>query len=66
MITVNGREIEFKKDMTLSDALMATEESTNAMTLVILDGKLIPWGQPYKEPLLDGSEIKLLPIICGG
>ncbi|OLN31864.1 sulfur carrier protein ThiS [Desulfosporosinus metallidurans] len=66
MITVNGREIDYNTGMTVIDALKAAGESADAMTLVVVDGKLLPCGQPYMEPLADGARIKLLPIISGG
>lgn len=66
MIKVNGREIDFIKGMTLSDALMEAGESSDAMTLVVVNGVLIPCGQPYRQPLTDGTDVRLLPIMSGG
>lgn len=66
MIKVNGLKIEFKHGMTVADALKLAGKSPDAMTLVVLDGKLLPCGQPYKDSLADGSEIRLLPIVSGG
>ncbi|MFZ5643395.1 MAG: sulfur carrier protein ThiS [Bacillota bacterium] len=66
MITVNGREIHFENGMTVADALKAAGESVDAMTLVLVDGKLLPCGRLHMEPLADGSHIRLLPLVSGG
>ncbi|HBV88937.1 MoaD/ThiS family protein [Desulfosporosinus sp.] len=66
MIRVNGREIVYEKGMTVIDALRAAEESADGLTLVIVNEKLLPYGQPYTETLEDGSHIKLFPIVSGG
>jgi len=66
MITVNKREIPYKIGMTVEDAIRAAGESFDSMTLVVVDGVLIPCGRPHKDPLDDGSYIKLLPILSGG
>ncbi len=66
MIKVNGQAINFEKGMTLLDALKAAGESPDVMTLVVVNGVLIPFGQPYRQPLTDGAEVKLLPIVSGG
>lgn len=66
MITVNGREISYKNGMTVADALEAAGEYVSALTLVMVDGKLLPCGQPYNESLVDGTRIELLTIVSGG
>jgi len=66
MITVNGRGIVYEKGMTVIDALKVAGESADGLTLVIVNEKLLPYGQPYTEPLEDGSHIKLFPIVSGG
>jgi len=66
MITVNGLEIAYVKRMTVIEALKAAGESADGLTLVIVNEKLLPYGRPYTEPLEDGSQIKLFPIVSGG
>lgn len=66
MITVNGKKINFKEGMTAADAVMAAGESVDGVTLVVIDGVVLPCGQLPREPLSDGTEIKLLSIISGG
>lgn len=66
MITVNEQEILFEQNMTVADALRAAGEAIDDMTLVMMDGKVLPCGQYHLEPLEDGAHIKLLPILSGG
>ncbi|MTI84300.1 MAG: sulfur carrier protein ThiS [Firmicutes bacterium] len=66
MITVNGREINFEKGITVADALEAAGETADAMTLVIVDGKVLPCGQLHTKPLVDGANIKLITLVSGG
>ncbi len=66
MITLNGREINFEKGMTVADAIKAAGASVDAMTLVIVDGKLLLCGRCYTEPLVDGANIRLMTITSGG
>lgn len=66
MIKVNGLKIKFNNGMTVEDALKSAGKSPDALTLVVLNGKLLPYGEPYNKPLTDGSEIRLLPIVSGG
>lgn len=66
MIKVNGHKIDFEKGMTVADALQAVGKSTDAMTLVMVDGKVLPRERLHKIALANGKEIKLLPIISGG
>lgn len=66
MISVNGREINFENGMTVADALRAAGESTDAMTLVVVDGKVIPHNLLQTTPVTDGAQIMLLPLLSGG
>lgn len=66
MIMVNKREIDYIAGMTVADALKIAGVFTDAMTLVVVDGILLPTGQPYRQLLTDGAVIRLLPIISGG
>lgn len=66
MITVNGAEINYRDDMTVTDALQAAGESADTVTLVLVDGKVLPFGELHTQPLTDGAKIKLLRIISGG
>lgn len=65
MITVNEREIKFEKGMTVADAIKAAGEPVDAMTLVVVDGKVLPSGRLDLE-LADGMEIRLWPVVSGG
>lgn len=66
MITVNGQKFDFENGMTVADALKAAGEYTDSMTLVVVNGKVIPNEQLDIQLLNDGSNIKLMPIISGG
>jgi thiamine biosynthesis protein ThiS len=66
MITINRREINFENGMTVANALRAAGESADAMTVVLVDGIVLPCGKLHKELLADGAHIDLLPIISGG
>ncbi|TYO96455.1 sulfur carrier protein ThiS [Desulfallas thermosapovorans] len=66
MIKVNEKQIPFTPGMTAADALKAAGESPGAMTLVVVDGKVVPRDRLDMEPLADGAHIKLLTIVSGG
>lgn len=66
MIKVNEEEIDFKNGMTVADALQTVGESIGAMTLVMIDWKVLSFDQFKSEELVDGTHIKLLTIISGG
>ncbi|MGI9950918.1 sulfur carrier protein ThiS [Moorellaceae bacterium AZ2] len=66
MITVNGKEIDFKNGMTVADVLRTTGESLDAGTLVVVDGKVISHDLLQTTPVTDGAQIMLLPLLSGG
>lgn len=66
MITVNEKQIRFVEGMTAADALKAAGESPGAMTLVVVNGKVVPRDRLDMVPLADGAHIKLLTIVSGG
>ncbi|MGE5632182.1 MAG: sulfur carrier protein ThiS [Caulobacteraceae bacterium] len=66
MITVNGKKMEFESGTTIAGAVRKAEESIDAMTLVILDGRVIPSTELNSTILCDGACIKLMRIISGG
>ncbi|GFN22460.1 sulfur carrier protein ThiS [Thermanaeromonas sp. C210] len=66
MVTVNGKEIDFKGGMTVADVLRAAGETPNAWTLVVVDGKVISPDLLSQTPVADGAEIRLLPLLSGG
>jgi len=66
MVTVNGQKINFENGMTVSDALRAAGESPDAMTLVVVEGRVLSRNQLNNELLCDGTHIKLMPILTGG
>lgn len=66
MIKVNEREINFTSGMTVADALQEAGETVDAMTLVIVDDKLLPRDQLNERTLADGARIKLLTLVSGG
>lgn len=66
MVTVNEKHILYESNMTVADAIREAGESIDDITLVMVDGKVLPCGSKYLEPLLDGSKIKVLRIISGG
>ncbi|MBE3581897.1 MAG: MoaD/ThiS family protein [Thermoanaerobacteraceae bacterium] len=66
MVTVNGKEIDFKGGMTVADVLRAAGETPNAWTLVVVDEKVISPDLLSQTPVADGAEIRLLPLLSGG
>ena len=66
MIYVNGKEIRYKQDITLVDALSAAGEGADEMTLLVLDGSVLAFAQHALEPLEDGAKIQVLHIVSGG
>lgn len=66
MVTVNGRWIDYKDGMTVADALRAAGEHPDAMTLIVVDGRVLPYDRIAVTPLADGAQIRLLPLLSGG
>jgi len=66
MVIVNGRKIDYNPGMTVLDALKKADITFDTMTLVIVDEKVISADQINRELLIDGANIKLMPIISGG
>jgi thiamine biosynthesis protein ThiS len=66
MITINKREINYEIGMTVADALKEAGELVDSMTLVAVDGKVVPKNLLNSELISDGACIKLLRIIAGG
>jgi thiamine biosynthesis protein ThiS len=66
MITVNGQIINFEEGMTAADALRIAEKPIDAMTLVVVDGIVIPCNQLHNKLLTEDTNIKLLPLMSGG
>ena len=65
MVTVEGVPIHYYAGLTLMDAIKAADKSLDAMTLVMLDGKVVP-RDSLDDALLDECEIKLLQLMSGG
>ncbi len=66
MICVNEKEICFKPNMTLAEALSAAGEEGDGMTLLLLDGRVMSFAQHAFEEVEDGAKIKVLHIVSGG
>lgn len=66
MIKVNGQNCNYKSGMTIADALQLAGESINAMTLVVVEGRILSIRELDEEILQDGVSIKTLLIISGG
>lgn len=66
MVTVNNKKIEFYNGMTIADALKAAGEVTDAIVLVMVDGKILPHNKFDVELVAENTQIKLLPLITGG
>lgn len=65
MIKVNDKVIEFKKGVTIKDAIRKIGMDPGESTIVMLEGKVLS-----KEELLkmaeDNTSIKVLTLISGG
>ncbi len=66
MVRVNEREIEYKKGMTVADAIREAGQSIDKMTIVIVDGIVLTLDEIKYVIVEDGAFIKLLPLISGG
>ena len=66
MIYVNEKEIPYKPNMTLGEALAAAGEEVDGMTLLLLDGKGMSFAQHAFEEIEDGAKIKVLRVVSGG
>lgn len=66
MIIVNEQEIDYKIGMTVADAIVKAGETLDIMTLVMVDGEVLPYNRLNSELLVDGMNIKFLPILSGG
>ena len=66
MVIVNGSEIPFKAGMTAADAIQAAGELTDGVTLIVIDGKVIPPMELNTTLMSDSTVIKLMRIISGG
>ncbi|NLY67889.1 MAG: MoaD/ThiS family protein [Tissierellia bacterium] len=66
MVRVNEREIEYKKGMTVADAIREAGQSIDKMTIVIVDGIVLSLDEIKSVIVEDGAFIKLLPLISGG
>lgn len=66
MVRVNEREIEYKKGMTVADAIREAGQSIDKMTIVIVDGIVLSLDEIKYVIVEDGAFIKLLPLISGG
>lgn len=66
MVRVNEREIEYKKGMTVADAIREAGQSIDKMTIVMVDGIVLSLDEIKSVIVEDGAFIKLLPLISGG
>ena len=66
MVVVNGNKIEYTSGMTIADALASAAEAADTVTLVVLDGMIVPPALLNSTQLSDGSVIKLMRVISGG
>lgn len=66
MVRVNEREIEYKKGMTVADAIREAGQSIDKMTIVMVDGIILSLDEIKYVIVEDGAFIKLLPLISGG
>lgn len=66
MIKVNNKEIEYKKEMTVEEALRLVGEGTDKMVIVSVNGVIIPNSKLNSTTITDNTEILLLPLISGG
>jgi thiamine biosynthesis protein ThiS len=66
MITINRREINFENGMTVADVLRAVGEFADSMTIVVLDGSVLPHERLHNILLSDGALIRVMPIMSGG
>mgnify|MGYP000870289646 CR=1 FL=1 len=66
MVRVNEREIEYKKGMTVADAIREAGQSIDKMTIVMVDGIVLSLDEIKYVIVEDGAFIKLLPLISGG
>lgn len=66
MVRVNEREIEYKKGMTVADAIREAGQSIDKMTIVMVDGIILSLDEIKSVIVEDGAFIKLLPLISGG
>lgn len=65
MVRVNGREIEWREGMTVSDLIKALDDS-NACVAVRVDGEIVTHPNFHKTSVPDNTEVHLLHLIAGG
>jgi len=66
MIYVNEKEVPYKKNITLAEALSVSGEEVDEMTLLLMDGKVLSFSQHAFEKIEDGAKIKVLRVVSGG
>lgn len=65
MIEVDGKEIEYKKNLSISD-LLEIFENSKFCAAVRLNGKLVS-SPDFKNTIIeDNSKIQFLPLVAGG
>ena len=66
MIKIDNKEVEFKEEMTLAEALNLIGEKLEQSVIVMVDGKVVSKVDLASTKLHDNSNISLLKLISGG
>lgn len=65
MIKVNGRDFEWREDMTVT-SLLALKNYTFSKIIVKVNGVYIPKEHYAETPIQDGDEVKAIHLLAGG
>jgi sulfur carrier protein len=65
MIKINDEKIEWRKDMTVKDAMDKVRYSF-PLVIVSVNGNPVPMDDIGKYKIKDGDEIKVFHLISGG
>ena len=66
MIKVNKKQLEFKEDMTVYDALKLADQGIDSMIIVMVNGKAVSNTDLKITKINDNTEISLFRLVSGG
>ena len=66
MIKVNKKQLEFKEDMTVYDALELADLGIDSMIIVMVNGKAVSNTDIKITKINDNTEISLFRLVSGG